>query len=583
MENKTSFHRSIIKLKKTIDKNECLLYYSFKTKQMFKGDTKMINTLHIKNIGIIDEISIDLNDGLNILTGETGAGKTLIIDSLLILAGGRFSKEMIRRGQESSFIELCLFLPNHPDSIEGNIIISREVSINGRNLCRINGRMVTVNELKNFMQSIIEIHGQHDNQTLLDISTHLELLDAFSGGMLEKELYKELYGKYQDLKKILKENFGDDKEKQRKLDLLKYQFKEIEDAKLKEGEDDDLEEKKQKILNLQKISDNIQATTNFINDVAIDAISSAIKSMEKIEEFDTKYSKSLINLKNVYYELQEAGREINEYSDDATYDYDINEIEERLDTIFMLKRKYGNTIDEIQKYQTEIKNEIEKIENMDEFVLKTKMEMQELEEKMLEYGRKIHNERCKKALILEDSVNNELKELEMKNAHFKVQINYDEKEFKMAGFDSVEFMICTNVGEEEKPLIKISSGGEMSRIMLAIKTVLADVDKVPVLVFDEIDTGISGTAANSVAEKLEKISMNHQVICVTHLASIAAKGKYNYYIEKNVVDGTTKAEIKKLSEEETIKEIARIASGVITEIAIAHAKEMRKKTFLKVY
>lgn len=539
----------------------------------------MINTLHIKNIGIIDELSVDLNDGLNILTGETGAGKTLIIDSLSILAGARFSKEMIRHGQDGSFVELCLFLPKHPESIDGNIIISREVSVSGRNMCKINGRMVTVNELKDFMANIIDIHGQHDNQTLLNVTTHIGLLDAFSGGVLEAEKfeYQKIYNEYQEVRKQLKENYGDDKEKQRRLDLLKYQENEIESAKLKIGEDKELEIKKEKIANTQKIAENIQTANSQIDENAIDAISTAIKAMEKIEEFDEKYSKSLTELKSIYYELQEAGREIGSFVEDVFFEEDIEEIENRLDLIFSLKRKYGNTIEEILAYGDEVRSEIERIENLEEYILNLKKQAKEMERKMTEHAIKMHEVRNEKARIIKNNINQELKDLEMKNASFEVQINYEEGKFKPTGLDTVEFLICTNVGEEAKPLAKIASGGEMSRIMLAIKTVLASVDEVPVLVFDEIDTGISGVAANAVAEKLDKISKNHQVICVTHLASIAAKGTYNYFIGKEVKDGTTKTEIRQLNEEETIYEIARIASGVLTEVTLRHARELRNK------
>ncbi len=540
----------------------------------------MITNLHIKNIGIIDDVTINLNDNLNILTGETGAGKTLIIDSLSTLAGARFSKEMIRRGEDSSFVELCLFLPNHPDNMDGNIIVSREIWSNGRNLCKINGRMVTVNELKEFMENIIDIHGQHDNQTLMDTSTHIVLLDAFSGGLLEnnKTEYLKLYEKYQEIESKLKENFGDDKEKQRRLDLLKYQTKEIEDAKLKIGEDKELESQKEKIANTQKIAENLQIANNQIDEVAIDAISTAIRSMEKIESFDESYTKSLGELKSVYYELQECGRTIGEFSEDVSFeDEEIEQIEERLDLIFSLKRKYGNTIEEILAYSEETNKEIEKIENLEEYILKLKQEKSEIEEAMTALATKLHETRKEKAKVLEAKVNEELRDLEMQNASFEVKINWEENKFRRDGKDTVEFLICTNVGEEAKPLTKIASGGEMSRIMLAIKTVLADVDQVPVLVFDEIDTGISGMAANAVAEKLHRIAKNHQVICVTHLASIAARGNYNYFIGKEVNNNKTTTQVKMLNEEETIQEIARIASGVITEVTLNHAREMRGK------
>ena len=540
----------------------------------------MITNLHIKNIGIIDDVTINLNDNLNILTGETGAGKTLIIDALSILAGARFSKEMIRNGESNSFIELCLYLPKHEESIDDTVIISREVWDNGRNMCKINGRMVTVNELKSFMESIIDIHGQHENQTLMNTATHIKLLDAFSGEELEKtkKEYQEYYDKYIEINAKLKENYGDDIEKQRKLDLLKYQAKEIENAKLKPGEDEELEVQKEKINNTQKIAENLQTANNQISEAAIDSISTAIRSMEKIETFDENYSKSLAELKSIYYELQETGRNIGDFLDDVSFEDDkIEQIEERLDLIFSLKRKYGNSIEEILAYEDEVNKEIEKIENMEEYILGLRREKDEVIKCMEDIATRMHEIRIKKAKILANKINQELLDLEMKNATFKVQINLEDEKFNSNGKDSIEFLICTNIGEEAKPLTKIASGGEMSRIMLAIKTVLADVDSVPVLVFDEIDTGISGKAANAVAEKLGTIAKKHQVICVTHLASIAAKGDYNYFIGKEVEDGKTTTQVRMLNEEETIYEIARIASGAITEVAIAHAKELRNK------
>lgn len=487
---------------------------------------------------------------------------------------------MIRKGEDSSFVEMCLFLPNYENSMDGNIIVSREIWENGRNLCKINGRMVTVSELKDFMENIIDIHGQHENQTLMNTSTHIMLLDAFAGNELEQNKieYINLYEKYKEINAKLKENYGDDIEKQRRLDLLRYQAKEIEDAKLKPGEDKELELQKEKINNTQKIAENLQIANNQIDEVAINAISTAIRSMEKIEEFDENYSNSLSELKSIYYELQESGRTICGFTNDVSFeDEQIEQIEERLDYIFSLKRKYGNSIEEILSYADKVKNDIEKIENLEEYILNLKKQKEEIIEKMLALATKMHKTRIEKAKLLKEKVNKELADLEMKNAKFEVKINFDEEKFYSNGKDDIEFLICTNIGEEAKPLTKIASGGEMSRIMLAIKTVLADVDSVPVLVFDEIDTGISGKAANSVAEKLSTISKKHQVICVTHLASIAARGDYNYYIGKEAENNKTTTQVKMLNEEETIYEIARIASGAITEVAIAHARELRKK------
>ena len=540
----------------------------------------MISTLHIKNIGIIDDLSINLNQGLNILTGETGAGKTLIIDSLGIISGERFSKEMIRTGETHSFVEVCLYLPKNENAIDGNIIVSREIYSNGRNMCKINGRMVTVNELKEFMQNILDIHGQHDNQYLLNESTHIEYLDNFSNKELNKykEEYSELYNKYLQIKKELKNNYGDDKEKQRKLDLLKYQFEEISKANLKIGEDDDLESKREIILNSEKINENLNIADLEVSEKAIDSINNAIRALEKIESFDENYSRNLNALKSSYYDIQEIARDISGMREETYFDEEERqEVENRLDTIFSLKRKYGNTIEEIMKYGEELEKEIIQIENIDEINNKLKEELNNIKSKMYNISKKMDIIRNEYAKQLEENINKELVDLEMKNANLNVKVTFDEtQEYNKNGLNTVEFLIRTNIGEEAKPLVKIASGGEMSRIMLAIKNVLSNVDIVPVMVFDEIDTGISGVAAKSVGEKLKAISKKHQVLCVTHLASIAAKGDYNYFISKEVHNEKTSTNIKQLNEEETIKEIARISSGEITEISLQHAKELRK-------
>lgn len=541
----------------------------------------MISNLHIKNIGIIDDISINFNQGFNVLTGETGAGKTLIIDSLNIIAGGRFSKEMIRRGENHSFVELCLYLPENENSIEGNIIISREIYANGRNLCKINGRLVTVNELKTFMRNIIDIHGQQDNQTLLENSYHIKYLDSFASKEIKniKTEYEELYGKYNEFKAELKNNYGDDKEKQRKLDLLKYQLKEITEAKLKKNEEEELEEIRNKMLNAEKISDNLNEVDVQIGENAIDAISSAVRALEKIEGLDEQYTEKLNSLKSIYYDLQELSRDISELKENIYFDEEQRQTtEERLDLIFTLKRKYGNSIEEILNYKQEIETEINQIENLDEYREELKNKISKLEIVMLENANKMHMIRIRYGQELSKQIDKQMQELEMKNANFFVEIQYsEERQFNINGLDKVEFVIATNKGEEAKPLNKIASGGEMSRIMLAIKNVLTDVDEVPILIFDEIDTGISGIAANSVADKMKQIAKHHQVLCVTHLASIAASGDYNYYISKEIVEEKTNTRIKLLSEEETLKEIARISSGDITELAMKHAKELRER------
>ena len=540
----------------------------------------MISTLHIKNIGIIDDLNIDLNEGLNVLTGETGAGKTLIIDSIDIISGGRFSKEMIRKGETNSFVEICMYEPENENSIDGNIIVSREINSNGKNMCKINGRMVTVNELKNFMSKFIEIHGQNDNQSLLDNKFHLKYLDGFIGDKIIdiKNQYKGKYEKYLEIKQELKNNYGDEKERERKLDLLRYQFNEIEEANLKVNEEENLEEKRKLMLNSEKISKNLNEADIAIGENSIDSINIAIRALEKIENIDKKYEDISSNLKNIYYELQEISRDISEHKEDVYFDeQERNEVEERLDLIYNLKRKYGNDVQEILNYKDEIETEINHIENLDEYNNKLKKELKQLKEEMTKLAEKINKLRREYGKALSISINKVLEDLEMKNASINIHVDYNENEFFENGKDIVEFYINTNLGEDEKPLSKIASGGEMSRIMLAIKKVLADIDKMPVLIFDEIDTGISGKAAGAVAEKLNGISKNHQVLCISHLPSIAAIADYNYFISKKVINERTNTNIKLLNEEETLEEIARISSGEINEATIQYAMQLRNK------
>ena len=540
----------------------------------------MITNLHIKNIGIIDDIEIDLGKALNVLTGETGAGKSLIIGSLNIISGGRFSKEMIRKGETNSFVEVALYEPENENAIDGTIIISREINVNGKNMCKINGRMVTVNELKEFMRKIIEIHGQNDSQNLLDNKEHLKYLDNFIGKDIKrlKEKYKEQYVRYLEIKKELKENYGDEKERQRKLDLLKYQFQEIEEAGLVDGEEEELSNKQKLIVNAEKIAKTLQEIDLAIGENAIDIISNSIRNLEKIESFDSKYQETANNLKSAYYELQEVSRDITNYKDEA--DFDENEqkqIEERLDLIFSLKRKYGNSIKEILEYKEEVEKEIYRIDNLEEYTNNLKEEQKDVTKKLDNLAEEIHKLREKKAIELSKEINKNLQDLEMKNAVVNIHTDYIEEEYYENGKDKVVFFIKTNVGEDEKELSKIASGGEMSRIMLAIKTVLAKTDNTSVLIFDEIDTGISGKAANAVAEKLSKIAEKHQVLCISHLPNIAAVADYHYFISKNIVNDRTATSIKQLSEKEKISEIARISSGEINEISLKYAEKLRLK------
>ncbi|MBR2290594.1 MAG: DNA repair protein RecN [Clostridia bacterium] len=536
----------------------------------------MISLLHIKNVGIIEEVTLELEEGFNVLTGETGSGKSLIIDCFGIISGGRFSKEMIRKGENSSLVEVCLW------NGEEETIVSREIFWNGRNICKINGRLVTVGELKNYMSDVIDIAEQHENQKIMDESFHIGYLDGFLGERISNKLsqYKELFLKYHNLKMELKAGFGDEKEKQRKLDLLNYQINEIEEAGLKEGEEETLELQRKQMMNLDKIHENLEISENALSNQAIEGMESAIRALEKIENLDEKYGQKLEELRTAYYDIDEISREI--YNFKYELDFDSNsqeEVENRLDLIHDLKRKYGNNIKEILEYRDEIQKEIFEINNLEKRNIEIRKELKEIKLGMTELAIDIHRYREEYSKILSEKINQELADLEMGNARFLAQVVQNEEgKFNENGIDQVEFLICTNTGEDFLPLTKIASGGELSRIMLAIKTVLNNVDHVQTLVFDEIDTGISGVAAKSVSEKMKQLAKNHQIFVVSHLAVIAASGSQNYFSYKVVENGKTKTNVKKIKGEELVNEIARISSGDLSKASKEHAKELLKNS-----
>lgn len=545
----------------------------------------MITTLHIKNIGIIDDITINLNKGLNVLTGETGAGKSLIIQALNIISGGRFSKEMIGKNDDFSFVEACIYIPKSQFAEDGNVIITREIYSNGRNLCKINGRMVTVSKLKNFMKEILDIHGQNENQTLMEVQNHLEYLDNFcyDKTSILKEKYSKLYLEYNNILNDLEKNYGNDKEKQRTLDLLTYQLNEIDNANLNEREEEDLEEERKKAQNFEKIFENLSISYTNLDNNVLDGLDNIINALSKIESYDYRYKEKYESIQSMYYELNEISHDLYNFKEDTLFDEErLNYIEERLDIISNLKRKYGNNISEILEYRNNINEKIKSIQGLDEYISKRKEDLNIIKKEMYDISTKLDEIRKKGAIDLAQKINYELKNLEMYNANFKVEISFDNsKKYNKNGLNEVKFMISTNLGEDYKPLTKIASGGEISRIMLAIKVVFSNIDKIPIMVFDEIDTGISGSAANKVSDKLKELSISRQVICVTHLAVVAAKADYNYYIEKKIKNEKTSTNIKLLDDNETIKEIARISTGVINEISISHARTLKNQIFNK--
>ncbi|MEG2711449.1 MAG: DNA repair protein RecN [Clostridia bacterium] len=539
----------------------------------------MIQTLHIKNIGIIEDLNIDFNTGFNVLTGETGAGKTLIIEAIQIICGSRFSKDIIKKDKDFSLVEACIYAPKSEYAEDENIIVSREINKNGKNLCKVNGRLVTITELKKIMQDNIDIHGQNNNQNLMNPAKHIEYLDSYIGKEIDtlKEKYTVIYTRYLEINKALDKNYGNDIEKQRKLDLLMYQFNEIDEAYLKEGEEETLEEKFKIAKDSAKIIENLTCLNENLEDKVISGLEDSIKSLNKLTTYNNTYVEKLNKVEEMYYELKEISSDVYGYKQEVDIDEEaLNTLQNRLDQIFSLKRKYGNTVTDILKYKQEIEDEINSIENLEYHNNELKKELGQIKIKMLEQAKEINKVRTKFAEELQKKINNELIELDMKNAKFEVNITYSEEEFTKNALDKIEFRIATNLGEEFKPLVKIASGGEVSRIMLGIKTVLASALNVEVLVFDEIDTGISGVAAKAVSKKMRQISKKHQVICVTHQAVIAAKADFNYFIQKNIVDNITKTSVRLLSEIEVIREIARIATGDINKIALEHAASLRE-------
>lgn len=536
----------------------------------------MIETLHIENIGIIDDITIDLKKGLNIITGETGAGKSLVVDAMSIICGNRFSKDIIKTGKEYCLVEIIL----SNDKANDNIVVSREISLSGKNKCKINGRLVTVNELKSYMSSVINIHGQNDNQNLLDENNHIKYLDAFCNDSLKckKEKYLKLYNEYIALGLELKSNYGNDKERKRMLDLLDYEIKEIDNASFKMGEEEVLEEKSKIMRNSEKIYECISSAENVISSNVLNDIDNTLRNLSKISEYNELYKKESDRLQGIYYELEDLSQNLYTYKEDISFDeIENNEVIKRLDLLYSLKRKYGNNIEEILEYKDNIQIKKEEIENMEEHLSNVSLRIEEIKKDMLKLAQELSDIRKENGTKLENMINKELFDLEMKNAKIKIDIEFDVNyKFNTNGLDKVTFKILTNIGDEFKALSKIASGGEISRVMLAIKKVLSETDEVDVLVFDEVDTGISGKAGSVVGSKLKSISKNHQVMCITHLGVVAAYADNNYYISKAVCDNKTISKVKLLDEAETINEIARISFGVLSTVAIESAKELRR-------
>ncbi|WP_058485275.1 DNA repair protein RecN [Defluviitalea phaphyphila] len=556
----------------------------------------MLVNIHIKNMFLIEEINIDFGEYLNILTGETGAGKSILIDSINFALGERTSKEIIRSGEKSGIVELLFYLKTNEITEllktmginieeDGYLLISRSINKSGRSLCRVNGQTVTLGMLKQISSMLIDVHGQHQHQSLLDVGKHIQLLDQFCQDEL-REYKKQIFTYYKEYKNIEKQIdslLGDDKERERKIDLLKFQIDEISDAKLKKDEEEHLKEQLKILSNSERLINGIEEINSLLydNDYKGIGIYENIGRVTKLFMDLSNIDKELIplyeSIENIQIQLQDMSRDIRNYKETIEHDPDeLQRVENRLNLIYNLKRKYGNTIEEILNYKEKIEKELNFIINSEETRKKLQNEYIEIEKKIKNICEKMSEIRKKKAKKIEGKIEKVLHELEMKEAKFHISFSKKEN-FNENGWDMVEFLISTNKGEKLKPLSKIASGGEMSRIMLALKTVLADIDKIDTLIFDEIDTGISGRTAQKVAEKLGFISRKHQVICITHLPQIASMGDNHYKIEKMMEKDKTTSYVRVLDKKDIIDEIARLISGaVITNITLKNAEEMKK-------
>jgi DNA repair protein RecN (Recombination protein N) len=551
----------------------------------------MLVSLHIENIAVIKKIDIDFNEGFTVLTGETGAGKSIIIDSINILLGARPSREIVRSGEETAVVSglFCNISPANilslselgitPDE-DGSIFIQRSISSDGRTSNKINGRTVSVSLHREVGSLLINIHGQHDNQKLLDVSKHIYYLDRYADNESLLEHYIKKYDNMESIKRQLSELYRDEDEKERAADMLRYQINDIDSANLKQSEENDLEAQKKRVQNIDKI--NKQAKTVYSSlyegDKGLSAcqqIDLAINALKQIADIFDGFEEILDKLENYRYEIEDIAFRANDLLDDDISDplIILDKIESRLDTISKLKRKYGATTTDILNFREKAAVELEDIEMADEKIHDLNASLKETEGEATEYADRLSECRRTAASSLSDKITAELAFLEMSKVCFSV--NVCRVPLSRIGGDEVEFMISANPGEPLKPLGKIASGGELSRVMLAIKSVLADREHTQTLIFDEIDTGISGKISHKIGIKLKQISGLSQVICVTHSAQIATLAHNHLYISKSEHNGRVETTVTSLDYDERVKEIARIIGGLeITESLLETVTEM---------
>lgn len=555
----------------------------------------MLVEVSIKNFAIIDDININFTQGLNIMTGETGSGKSILVEAIGIILGSRSSKELIQTGTKKAVLQGVFYLEN-PDSIreilseysigldsDNILIITKEINTEGPSLSKVNGRSITLSMLKRITNKLVDIFGQHEHQSLLDSSNHKSLIDNFGDkGLFDLKLHvKEEYKKMLDLRKKLQSIDIDSSQRNREIDLLKFQIEEIDEARLEDEDEDKLLSEYTKLSNVNMISSSVNKALEYIKDDnlndsnVVEMINKSYVLLNDISKYDTFLENSSKRLESISVELEDFSRELLDYSNNIEIDEEkINYLNDRISIIHKLKRKYGASIEEILQFRDKSQERFEALRDSEKEISRLNKELDLIEYNLEDYSEKLSISRKKISKTIEEKIKLQLNELNMLNVDFKVDFSR-RKDFTEDGYDKIEFLISTNIGESLKPLSKIASGGEMSRIMLAFKSTLAFFDKIPTMIFDEIDTGISGRTAQIVGEKILKTSKDHQVICISHLPQIAALADTHFLIDKTSKENKTRTSIKKLAENERIEEMARILGGVdLTDTTLKHAKEM---------
>lgn len=550
----------------------------------------MISQLYIENIAVIAKTTVDFTKGFNVFTGETGAGKSILIDAINAVMGERFAKELIRNGETKASVTATFTDLSHQAraaledlgyEADDEFLIYRSISMDGKNVCRINGRPATVSILKEMADYLVNIHGQHDNQALLVPSRHMEYIDAFGGteGLLLN--YKAEYAAYRKLKRQLDEISRDDSDKKRKAELLRFQVDEIEEAQITIGEEDELFEKRRIIKNSEALVDSLNIAYAALTgedeyEGAISLIDRAADEVVSSAEIMSDLNDIASRIEEIKYELKDFAEEIYSTADSIDFDNgELEEIEERLDVIYRLKKKYGDSEELILKYRDDALQQLDEMGFLDQDTEKLSAECDERRSKVEKLAKELSEKRREAAQIFAEKVKNEAMFLNMPNVSVVVDIN--NTELTSNGIDDMQILVTTNAGEQAKPLVKVASGGELSRIMLAIKSVLAAFDPVETMIFDEIDTGVSGIAAERIGQKLYTISSERQVVCVTHLSQIACMADNHLLIEKNSDGQRTYTNVSQLDYEGRKHEIARIISGsIITEAALQNAEQMIK-------